>query len=314
MGGLEPFERLRQRGVEVVAFTRALDASERGGALAGVDAIVPLRERSRLDDAFFADVPSLKLVSQTGRAGPHIDREAATRRGILITEGYSGRYAPTTAELAIGLMLAVMRRIPQSDAALRRGEWQTPYGVTLMEKTLGLVGFGRLGAHTAKIALAFGMKVQTWSRNMTPERASAAGATSVSLEHLLSTSDVVSVHLALNEGTRGLLSRDLLGLMGPDAYFINTARAAVTDEVALIHLLQQRKIAGAGLDVFMEEPLPPGHPLLTLDNVVLMPHAGWPADISYESFAEGAVANIEAWLDGEPRNAANPEVLQQASG
>jgi phosphoglycerate dehydrogenase-like enzyme len=121
------------------------------------------------------------------------------------------------------------------------------------------------------------------------------------------TSDVVSVHLALNDGTRGMLDARLLGLMQPHAYFINTARAAITDEAAVIALLQQRKIAGAALDVFMEEPLPPGHPLLALDNVVLTPHIGWPADASYARYAEGAVANIEAWLDNEPTNVVNPE-------
>lgn len=301
------FDRLRARGVQVVNFTHRLTAAERPAALRDVDVVVPLRERSRLDDAWFADAPNLKFVAQTGRAGPHIDREAATRRGILIAEGWSSRYAPTTAELAITLMQVLMKGVLRADADLRRGEWNTPMGISMMDKTLGLLGFGRLGGHTAKIALAFGMKVQVWSRSMTPERAAAAGATAVGLEELMATSDVVSNHLALNEGTRGLIDARLLSLMKPTAYFINTARAETTDENALVDLLQQRKIAGAGLDVFMQEPLPAGHPLTKLDNVVLMPHAGWPADIGYESFAQGVVPCIEAWLDGELRNVVNPE-------
>ena len=142
---------------------------------------------------------------------------------------------------------------------------------------------------------------------MNQERADKLGATSVSLEDLMRQSDVVSVHLALNAGTTGLVNGDLMRLMKPTAYFINTARADCTDEAALVELLQQRKIAGAGLDVFQQEPLPAGHPLLALDNVVLTAHAGYPADFSYEQFAEGSVANIEAFIEGRLDNAVNPE-------
>jgi phosphoglycerate dehydrogenase-like enzyme len=298
-------QRLRQRA-EVVCLTEPLTPADRAAKLKGVDAVIPLRERSRLDAAFFADAPGLKYVSQTGRAGPHIDREAATRAGVLIAEGTGGS-SSSTVELTFALMMDIMRRIPQSDALLRKGQWVVPYGIALEGKTLGLVGMGRIGAVVSKIAVAFGMTVLAWSRSMTPERAAAAGATAASIEDVMAKSDVVSVHLALNDGTRGLVDRRLLAMMRPDAYFVNTARADTTDEAALIELLQQRKIAGAALDVFVQEPLPPNHPLLALDNVVLTPHIGWPADVSYTRFANGAVANLEAWLDGKLDNVVNPQ-------
>jgi phosphoglycerate dehydrogenase-like enzyme len=307
-GDLPPVRRLRDRA-EVVIFTRPLAKAERAAALEGVDVVIPLRERSRLDVDFFAAVPSLRLVAQTGRAGPHIDREAATRAGVLIAEGRGPGSSSSTIELTFSLMMAIMRRIPQSDALLRRGQWVVPFGVGLEGKTLGLIGFGRIGRIVGQLGVAFGMDVQTWSLSMTAERAAEAGARAASLEEVMRTSDVVSVHLALNEGTRGLIDARLLGMMQPRAYFINTARADVTDEAALIELLQQRKIAGAALDVFSQEPLPADHPLLNLDNVVLTPHIGWPADASYARFAEGAVANIEAWLEGEPTNLVNPEAV-----
>jgi phosphoglycerate dehydrogenase-like enzyme len=302
-----PVKRLAQR-TDLVIFTRPLGTAERAEALRDVEAVIPLRERSQLDAAFFADAPALRFVSQTGRAGPHIDHEAAARAGVLIAESHGGS-SSSTVELTFGLMMSVMRRVPQSDGLIRRGQWLVPHGIGLAGKTLGLVGFGRIGKVVGQLGVAFGMDVQTWSRNMTPERAAEVGARAASLEDVMRTSDVVSVHLALNDGTRGLVNGALLRTMPPHGYFINTARAAVTDEAALVELLQQRKIAGAGLDVFMEEPLPPDHPLLKLDNVVLTPHMGWPADTSYVRYAEGAVANIEAWLDGEPSNVVNPEVL-----
>lgn len=301
-------QRLRQRA-EVVIFTEPLTPAERRARLAGVDAIITLRERSRLDAAFFADAPDLKFVSQTGRAGPHIDRAAATAAGVLIAEG-AGGFSYSTVELTFALMMCIMRRIPQSDALLRRGQWVVPYGLALQGKTLGIIGLGRIGAMVSKIAVEFGMHVLAWSRSITPERAQAARATAASLEDVMARSDVVSVHLALNDGTRGLVSRRLLELMRPTAFFVNTARADTTDEAALVELLQQRRIAGAALDVFTQEPLPPDHPLLALDNVVLTPHIGWPADVSYTRFAEGAVANLEAWLDGRPQNVVNPEAAQ----
>jgi len=297
-------QRLQQRA-EVVFYTDPTTDANRKQRMAGVDAIITLRERTRLDTAFFADAPDLKFVSQTGRAGPHLDRAAATAAGVLVAEG-AGGFSYSTVELTFALIMSIMRRIPQSDALLRQGQWVVPYGLTMQGKTLGIVGMGRIGAMVSKIAVEFGMTVLAWSRNMTPERAAGAKATAASLEDVMAKPDVVSVHLALNDGTRGLVNRRLLESMRPDAFFVNTARADTTDETALIELLQQKQIAGAALDVFTEEPLPPNHPLLALDNVVLTPHIGWPADASYARFADGAVANLESWLDGRLENVVNP--------
>lgn len=306
---LEPIKQLQQRA-EVECYTEALTPANRKERLKGVDAVITIRERSILDAAWFADAPDLKFVSQTGRSRPHIDHAAATKAGVLIAEGSSAKYSPSTGELAWGLIIGIMRHIPQSDAAMRRGEWYTPYGISLGGKTIGLVGLGRIGSQMAKVANAFDMKVLTWSRNMTQERAAQHGATAVSLKDLMRQSDVVSVHLALNEGTTGLITGDLMRLMKPTAYFVNTARAGVTDEKALVEILQQRKIAGAGLDVFSQEPLPADHPLLKLDNVVLTAHAGYPSDSGYDSFAEGAVSNLLAWMDGKLQNVVNPEAAE----
>ncbi|MBI2887015.1 MAG: D-2-hydroxyacid dehydrogenase family protein [Chloroflexi bacterium] len=300
-----PVLRLRQRAT-VVVHTRQLALTERQTALAGVEAIIALRERTRFDAAFFQDASDLRLISQTGGVGPHLDLEAATRAGVLVaTARLAG--SPSTVELTFGLILAVMRRIPQSDRAIREGRWETPYGRTLTGKTLGIVGLGRIGTEVARVAQAFGMQVVAWGRRLTLEHAAQVGVRAVSLEELLASADVVSVHLALNAGTRGLLDATKLRLMRPEAYFINTARGAIVDEAALVELLREGRIAGAGLDVFAEEPLPADSPLRALDNVVLTPHAGWPADSSYAGFADAAVRNIEAYMDGAPANVVNPE-------
>jgi len=307
-----PFRTLRGRA-EVRVFTRPLHDAERRDALAGVDIAVGLRERTRFDAGFFADVPTLKLLVQTGRPGPHLDLAAATAAGVAVSSAPGGGGAGTV-ELTLALMIAAARRIPQSDRAVRAGEWVVlPVGEVLHGKTLGIVGMGRLGTQVARIAAgAFGMKVLAWSRSMTPERAAAAGAAMATLETVMALSDFVSLHLMLNAGTRGLVSRDKLWLMRPSAYFINTARAGVTDEPALIDMLQRGRLAGAALDVYDQEPLPPDSPLLKLDNVVLTPHVGWPADEQYEAFARSIAASVLSYWDrGEVLNLENPDALKR---
>ncbi len=295
--------------MEVRVIKHRLDPPERAAALRDVDVVVGLRERTRFDADFLRDAPNLKLIVQTGRVGPNLDMDAITKAGVIVASA-PGASSHSTIELTFGLMFAVLRRIPQSDRAMREGRWEVPYGRALAGKTLGLVGMGRIGGRVAAIASSgFGMRVLVWSKNMTQERAAKVGATSVGLDELLRTADVVSVHLALNEGTRGLLSAEKLALMRPDAYFINTSRGHVLDEPALIRMLQEGKLAGAGLDVFWEEPVPPTSPLLELDNVVLMPHVGWPADVSYRSFAQSSAEVIESFLAGNTINVANPEAL-----
>jgi phosphoglycerate dehydrogenase-like enzyme len=300
------FQRLRERA-EVRVHQQRLEPPARAAALRDVDVVVGLRERTRFDGAFVADAPNLKLIVQTGRVGPNIDLDAVTRAGVLVASAAGGS-SRSTVELTFGLMIGLLRQIPQSDRRLRAGAWEVPYGRVLRGRTLGIVGLGRIGTQVAEIAVrAFGMQLLAWSRNMTPERAAQAGGNAADLDELLRTADVVSVHLALNEGTRGLLTAEKLALMRPDAYFINTARGRILDEPALIRMLDAGRLAGAGLDVFWEEPLPPDSPLLRLDNVVLTPHVGWPADESYRDYAEGTVRVIESYLDGDVINLANPE-------
>lgn len=303
--------RLRGRA-DVTVFTEPITAGERAQRLLGVEAIIALRERTRFDASFFESVPGLRLLSQTGTGVNHVDLEAATRAGVLVATAPGGS-GSTTAELAIGLMLSLMRQIPQTDRALRTGQWTWPVGRAMEGKTAGFIGLGRVGGATAKLAGAFGMEVLAWSRSMTPERAAEFGASSVSLEDLLRRSDIVSIHVPLNTGTRGLLDEAKLRLMRPDAYLINTSRGPVVQEDALVKVLREGVIGGAGLDVYDEEPLPINHPLLSLDNVVLTPHLGWPTDIAYADFTENAVRNIELYLDGALEKVLNPNARQGMS-
>ncbi len=295
--------------VDLRVIKERLDPPQRAVALKDVDVVVGLRERTRFDAEFLRDAPNLKLIVQTGRVGPNLDMDAITKAGVIVASA-PGASSHSTIELTFGLIFAVLRGIPQSDHAMREGHWEVPYGRAANGKTLGVIGTGRIGGRVAEIASSgFAMKVLAWSKNMTQERAAKVGAMAVEIDDLLRTADVVSVHLALNEGTRGLLSAEKLALMRPNAYFVNTSRGHVLDEPALIRMLQEGKLAGAGLDVFWEEPVPPTSPLLKLNNVVLTPHVGWPADVSYQSFAESSAAVIESFLAGDTINVANPEAL-----
>lgn len=304
--------RLRRR-VPVDVFTEKLASLDR---LREYPILITLRERTRLDAAFFERLPSLELIAQTGNHHYHVDVDAATRAGVLIGMATSdleamGMLAHSTIELTFGLMLAVMRRIPQTDQAMHRGEWPSFAGRTLSGKKLGIVGLGRIGREVAAIARAFGMEVLAWGPSLTPERASRSEAKFLDLDTLMKTADVVTVHLRLSEQSRGLLDERRLRLMQPHAVLVNTARGAIVDEKALARVLEEGTIAAAGLDVFVEEPLPPGSPLRRLDNVVLTSHLGWPADSTYRTMAEGMVAIIEAYLDGHYKRAINPEALKQ---
>ena len=207
----------------------------------------------------------------------------------------------------------VMRRIPQSDQAIRRGEWPLVLGYVLRGKTLGILGLGKIGTEVAQIGRAFEMKIIAWGPTLTPERASRSQAIYTLLDNLLKEADVVSVHLALSDQSKNLLNEARLRLMKQSAYLINTARGAIVDERALVKVLQERTIAGAALDVFVEEPLATNHPLLQLDNVVLTPHLGWPTDSGFTGFAENAVTNILDYLDGKLTRVINPEALQNRS-
>lgn len=277
--------RLRQR-VPVKIFTGPFGAP---GALAGFDALVANRERTRFTRALLEQLPDLRIIAQTGNHAYHIDLEAAEARGVIVARA-SGGFSYGAAELAMGLAIALMRAIPAADAQMKRGEWRTPMTRVLHGKTLGIVGLGHVGRHVAALAAAFGMQVLSWSRGAEP------GA----LDELLRVADIVSIHATLSPQTRGLIDARRIGLMKPTAYLVNTARGAIVDEKALIEALERRRIAGAGLDVYEQEPLPAGHPFTRLDNVVLTPHLGWPTDEAYGQFADAAAEVLLAYLDGKP--------------
>jgi len=303
--------RLRRR-VPVDVFTEKLASLDR---LREYPILITLRERTRLDAAFFERLASLELVAQTGNHAYHVDVAAATRAGVLIGMATSdleamGMLAHSTIELTFGLMLAVMRRIPQTDQAMHRGEWPSFAGRTLSGKKLGIVGLGRIGREVATIARAFGMEILAWGPSLTPERAAKSAARFMHLDELLQAADVVTVHLRLSDQSRGLLDERRLRLMQRHAALINTARGAIVDEKALARILEEGAIASAGLDVFVEEPLRPDSPLRRLDSVVLTSHLGWPADSTYRTMAEGMVAIIESYLDGRYERAINPGALK----
>jgi D-3-phosphoglycerate dehydrogenase / 2-oxoglutarate reductase len=305
--GTPAIQRLRQ-SAEVQVLCEKLPTDEALiRALKGSRAVIPIRERTRFPAPLLEALPELEIISQTGNHAYHIDMKAATRAGIVVALAPGGN---STTELAFGLMLAVMRRIPQSDQAMRRGEWPLVLGYVLRGKTLGILGLGKIGVEVAEIARAFGMKIIAWGPTLTPERATKSHAAYMPLDNLLKAADVVSVHLKLSDQSKNLLNEARLRMMKKTAYLINTARGAIVDEQALVRILQEKAIAGAGLDVFVEEPLPPHHPLLVLNNVVLTPHLGWPTDSGFAGFAENAVNNILDYMEGNLTRAINPEALQ----
>ena len=279
--------------------------------LAPYQILVPIRERTRFTASLLARLPALELLAITGRNSGHVDLPAATARGVLVVETSGSGVAAI--ELTIGLIVATVRRIAQEDRSTREGRWQTGIGIELAGKTLGVIGLGRIGSRIAAFGSFLGMRVIAWGPTLTAERAEKQGASFVPLDTLLRESDVVTIHTRLSDMTRGLITARHLALMKPTAYLINTARGPIVDEAALVQALRERRIAGAGLDVFDVEPLPARHPLLGLDNVVLTPHVGYVTREAYEIFFEQAVDNISTWLDGKvPQRALNPEVQSRA--
>jgi phosphoglycerate dehydrogenase-like enzyme len=305
--GTAAMERLRRKADVQVLCERLATDDALIQALRGSQAIIPIRERTKFPAGLIQKLPDLEFISQTGNHAYHIDMDAATRAGIVVALAPGGN---STTEMTFGLMIAVMRRIPQSDLAMRRGEWPLVLGHVLKGKTLAILGLGKIGTEVAAIARAFGMTVIAWGPTLTPERALRSQVTYVPLDQLMREADVVSVHLTLSEQSKNLLNEARLRTMKRSAYLVNTARGAIVDEQALVKILQEKAIAGAALDVYVQEPLPSNHALLSLDNVVLAPHLGWPTDSGFEGFADNAVANILDYLEGKLTRALNPEALQ----
>lgn len=270
-----------------------------------------MRERTPFRRDLLERLPNLRLLVTTGMRNAAIDLEAATDLGVLVCGTAGGPDAPP-AELTWGLILALVRHIPREDAATRAGHWGTTVGMSLENKVLGVLGLGRLGTKVAKVGVAFEMSVIAWSQNLTAERAAQCGATLVTKDELFARSDILTIHVQLSARTRGLVGAHELSSMKPTAYLINTARGPIVDEAALVQALQTRAIAGAGLDVFDQEPLPPNHPFKRLDNTVLAPHLGYVTKEQYQVRYRETVENVAAYLRGEPLRVLNPEARETA--
>jgi D-3-phosphoglycerate dehydrogenase len=268
-------------------------------ALQGFEIVCAMRERTAFPRAVIEQLPDLKLLITTGLRNASIDVAAAKERGVMVC-GTPSTGSPTSG-IAIGLMLELTRRIGYENARMKAGApWQTTIGTDLEDLTLGVLGLGKLGTRTARIAQAFGMKVIAWSQNLTPEKCMEAGVDYVGKQDLFRRADFITIHLILSQRTRGLVGAGEIGLMKPSAYIINTSRGPIIEEAALLAALRESKIAGAGLDVFDVEPLPVEHPLRKMDNVVLTPHLGYVSLQNYRAYFAGVVDDIRAFLDGRP--------------
>ena len=284
--------------VSVTVFNQHFEGDELVARITPFDVLVITRERTPFPRALIERLPNLRLLVTTGWRNLGIDMAACRERGILVCGTEAG--SSPTAELAWGLIIAAARHIAAEDHALRTGRWQSTVGVSLQGKTLGILGLGRLGSQMARIGNAFGMQVIAWSQNLTAERAREAGAKRVDKDELFRLSDVLTIHLILSDRTRGLVGAREIALMKKTALLVNTARAAIVDETALIAALNEGRIAGAGLDVYSKEPLPPDAPILKAPNTVLTPHLGYVTCETYEIYFRQALEDIEAWLKDAP--------------
>jgi phosphoglycerate dehydrogenase-like enzyme len=287
--------------VEVTVFREHLDGADAvAAALADFDIVVIMRERTPFPASLIARLPKLRLLITSGMRNASVDVAAAARAGVVVC-GTTSRSEPP-AELTWALILGLARHVAtESHAFHTGGPWQSTVGMDLAGSTLGLIGLGKIGSRVAAVATAFGMNVLAWSQHLTRERADAAGAELAgSLPELLSASDIVSVHVVLSDRTRGLLDAAALAHMRQHAYLVNTSRAAIVDRDALVEALRHNRIAGAGVDVFEQEPLPADDPLRALPNVLATPHLGYVTRRNYEGYFHGAVEDIEAFLAGEP--------------
>jgi D-3-phosphoglycerate dehydrogenase len=288
--------------------------------LRDTEALVLIRERTSISRALIEKLPQLKLIAQTGRAGSHVDVEACTARGIAVAQGVGSPVAP--AELTWALIMTAMRRIPQYVANLKHGAWQQSgmkassmppnfgLGSVLHGKTLGIYGYGRIGKLVAGYGKAFGMNVVIWGRESTLERAKADGwDVAPDKTTFFQTCDVISLLLKLTDDTRGIVSKADLNLMKPTALIVNTSRAELIESDALVLALNRGRPGLAAIDVFESEPILQGHPLLRMENVICTPHIGFVEADSYEMYFRVAFENIVAWVQGQPKNIVNPEVL-----
>lgn len=297
-----------EKAADITVFNDHIDGLDAvADRLAPFDVVAIMRERTPFPSELISRLPNLKLLITAGMRNMSIDLAAATEHGLVVCG--TENVGVTTAELAWGLILGLARKIPEEDRATRAGHWQTSVGVSVADKTLGIVGLGKVGGHVAKIGLAFGMNVIAWSENLTPERCAELGVQLATKEELFSKSDFISIHLVLSDRTRGLVGRDEFSLMKPSAYLVNTARGPIVQQDALIEALESGAIGGAGIDVYDPEPLPPSHPMRDLPRSIITPHLGFVTDTNYKLWYGQIVEDIEAWRAGEAVRVLNPDVV-----
>jgi phosphoglycerate dehydrogenase-like enzyme len=262
------------------------------------DIVCVMRERTPMTRTIIERLPRLRLIASTGTRNASIDLEAAEERGIQVV--HTGYTSAPTIELTWALILGSARNLVAENTSLRGGGWQQSVGDDMAGRTLGVLGLGNVGGAVAQIGNAFGMKVIAWSQNLTAERAAEVGATLVTKDELFQQADVLSVHLVLSGRTRGLVGAAELALMKPTARLVNTSRGPVVVEADLVAALEDKKIAGAAIDVFDQEPLPLEHPFRSLPNLLATPHIGYVSRGLYARFYKDTVANIYRWLESQP--------------
>lgn len=292
-----PWDRIP--GVEVTVFRDTItDREALIRRLEPFDAILAMRERTPFPRALIESLPKLRLLITTAARNRSIDAAACAEKGIVFCGTPS--HGDPTVDITWGLIIGLMRDLPAQQQALREGRWQTSVGTALEGQTLGVVGLGKLGGRVAKVAQAFGMKVIAWSQNLTEDRAAEIGARRVDKAALFEQADVVTLHLILSDRSRGIVGAEDLARMKRSAFIVNTSRGPLIDQDALIAALREGRVAGAGIDVFDTEPLPPGHPILAAPNTILTPHLGYVSQQNYRAYYAGCVEAIESFNAGAP--------------
>lgn len=303
------YRKLKERA-DITILQERLDSSEKiVQRLRDFEILLLMRERTHLADQEYRQLPNLKFIAQTGRTSSHLDLPAASARGIAVC-GTPSDSGATTKELTIGLILALLRKIPQVNLRMREESWPAITGIMLEGKTVGVLGLGRIGNEVARIMKAFNTRVLGWSRTLTPERAAAVGAESVPFETLLRESDVVTVHVKFIPQTVDLIAAKEIALMKRGAFLVNTGRGPIINEEAMIAALQSGQLGGVGLDVYDVEPLPMDHPLRRCDNAILMSHRGYATVEILSERYEQAMSNIADYLDGKKLALLNPDVAR----
>jgi phosphoglycerate dehydrogenase-like enzyme len=292
------WSRLRDRARITVFRDHVSDPASVIARLDPFDVVCVMRERTPLPRAILEKLPRLKLIASTAQRNAAIDMEAARELGITVCGTASSSTAAGV--LTWALILGLLRNLPAETASLRNGDWQVAVGADVTGRTLGVLGLGRIGSFVAHVGRAFGMHLIAWSQNLTADVAERYGVRLVEKDDLFRLADILTIHLVLSDRTKGVVGRRELELMKPTARLVNTSRGPLVDEEALIDALRNRRIAGAALDVFDVEPLPPAHPFRSLDNLLATPHIGFVTEDMLRTFYGETVENIEAWLDGAP--------------